>query len=170
MAGGKGYSLSSRVVVISSSRPHHSTPTASDSQAGPRPTYSQAWTQYNLAQQNEKERFLPLLKDLCATIPQPPQTKGCPRMPLADMLFSSVFKVYSGFSNRRFTSDMRAATEDSLIDRLPHFNTVSNYLSDPQLTPLLKALIELSASSLKAVGIDFAIDSTGFATSSYLRW
>ena len=39
-----------------------------------RPTYPQDWRNYNLAQQNEKEHFLTLLKDLCGTVPQPPPT------------------------------------------------------------------------------------------------
>ena len=91
-------------------------------------------------------------------------------MPLSDMLFAATFKVYSGFSSRRFTSDVRTAMDDGLIDRAPHFNTVSNYLADPNLTPLLRSLIELSASPLKAVEVDFAVDSTGFSTSTYRRW
>ena len=133
-------------------------------------TYPQDWSNYNLAQQNEKERFLVLLRDLCATVPQPPQTKGRPRLPLADMLFAATFKVYSGFSSRRFTSDVQAAMQSGLIDHAPHFNSTNRYLADPTLTPLLKSLIEASASPLQAVEVDFAIDSTGFSTSTYSRW
>ena len=133
-------------------------------------TYPQDWPAYNLAQQNEKERFLVLLRDLCSTIPQPPQTTGRPRLPLADMVFAAAYKVYSGFSSRRFTTDIQTAKRDGLIDHAPHFNTVSNYLGDPDLTPLLKSLIEASASPLKAVEVNFAIDSTGFSTSNYERW
>ncbi len=136
----------------------------------PRTTYPQAWASYNVAQQHEKERFLVLLKDLCSTVPQPPQSKGRPRLPLADMLFAATFKVYSGFSSRRFTSDIQAALQDGLIDHVPHFNSTNRYLADPALTPLLKSLIEASASPLAAVESDFAADSTGFATSTYSRW
>ena len=35
---------------------------------------------------------------------------------------------------------------------------------------MLKSLIEASAAPLEAVEVDFAIDSTGFATSNYERW
>jgi hypothetical protein len=38
------------------------------------------------------------------------------------------------------------------------------------LQPLLKALIEQCASPLKAVDTDFAVDSSGFSTSTYARW
>jgi transposase len=37
-------------------------------------------------------------------------------------------------------------------------------------TPLLKSLIEQSASPLRAVETDFAVDSSGFATTTYNRW
>ena len=133
-------------------------------------TYPQHWPSYNLAQQNEKERFLVLLRDLCSTVPQPPQPTGRPRLPLADMLFASVFKVYSGFSSRRFTSDVQGAKRNGLIDHAPHFNTVSNYLANPELTPLLTSLIQEAAAPLSVVEDDFAADSTGFATSTYARW
>ena len=44
------------------------------------------------------------------------------------------------------------------------------YLADADLTEHLKALIELSATPLASVETDFAIDSTGFATTTYSRW
>jgi hypothetical protein len=54
------------------------------------------WTAYNAAQSEEKTQFAALLADLCSTVAQPPQTgKGRPRLPLADMLFASVYKVYA---------------------------------------------------------------------------
>ena len=65
-------------------------------------TYSQDWSQYNEAQTNEKTWFTKLLTGLTATIPQPEQTTGRPRLPLSDMVFASTYKVYSQFSSRRF--------------------------------------------------------------------
>lgn len=64
----------------------------------------------------------------------PEQQRGRPRLPLADMAFATVFKVYSGFSSRRFTSELRAAHDNGLIDHVPHFNSVSNYLADEAMT------------------------------------
>jgi transposase len=135
-----------------------------------RVAYAQDWTAYNEAQQEEKRRFMLLLADLCGVLPQPEQKMGRPRLPLSDMAFASIFKVYTGFSSRRFTSDMKEATALGLVGKTPHFNSVSNYLSKPELTPLLKALIEQSASPLKAVETDFAIDSSGFSTKTYSPW
>jgi hypothetical protein len=49
-------------------------------------TYRQDWTAYNAAQTHEHERFLPLLRELCDGIQQPPQTMGRPRLPLYQWL------------------------------------------------------------------------------------
>jgi hypothetical protein len=105
---------------------------------------SSTWTAYNAAQSGEKQRFVVLLSDLCHTVPQPEQQgRGRPRLPLADMVFASAFKVYVGFSSRRFTSDLRDAYANGLIDSRPHFNSVSNYLAKPDLTDILKSLITM---------------------------
>ncbi len=132
---------------------------------------SRNWSNYNAAQSEEKRQFVALLADLCSTVPQPKQEgKGRPRLPLSDMLFASVYKVYIGFSSRRFTSDLREAYTAGLIDSRPHFNRVSNYLSKPELTDILKELITASSLPLKAVETDFAVDSSGFSTCRYVRW
>jgi hypothetical protein len=41
------------------------------------------------------------------------------------MVFASAFKVYVGFSSRRFTSDLRAAFVDGFVNSTPHFNSVN---------------------------------------------
>src|SRR5215210_3682444 len=129
------------------------------------------WTAYNAAQSEEKHRFVELLADLCSTVPQPKQEgKGRPRLPLSDMLFASVYKVYVGFSARRFTSDLRDAFVGRHINSTPHFNSVNRYIADPQLTAVLKELITASSLPLKAVETDFAVDSSGFSTCRYVRW
>ena len=102
-------------------------------------TYSQQWSAYNAAQCEEKDRFVTLLADLCSGVEQPAPTTsgGRPRLPMSDMAFACVYKVYSRFSSRRFTSDLRAAQDGPHL-RVPHFNSVSNHLSSPEMTPILK--------------------------------
>jgi hypothetical protein len=46
---------------------------------------------------------------------------GRPRLPLADMLLAAAYKVYVGFSARRFTSDLKDAQMRGLIGRAAHF-------------------------------------------------
>jgi transposase len=86
------------------------------------------------------------------------------------MVFASVYKVYVGFSSRRFTSDLRDAFVEGRINTMPHFNSVSRYLSDSQLTDVLKELITASSLPLKVVETEFAVDSSGFSTCRYVRW
>jgi transposase len=135
-----------------------------------RVTYSQNWTAYNAAQTEEKTKFGVLLADLCKMVPQPAQANGRPKLPLSDMVFACAYKVYTGFSSRRFTSDMKEAAFDGLVNKAPHFNSVSNYLADPMLTPILQSLVTASSLPLKAVESNFAVDSSGFTTSRFVRW
>ena len=113
-----------------------------------------------------------LLRDLCHAIPEEPRPRrrGRPTAPLSVKLFAAIYKVYSGFSARRFTSDVQAAQRQGFIDHAPHFNVTNRYLASADLTDHLKTLIKLSASPLVSVETDFAIDSTGFATTTYHRW
>ena len=135
-----------------------------------RVTYKQDWPAYNASQIYEGDHFKTLLRELCDTVPQPPQGMGRPRLPLSDMLFGAGLKVYSTMSGRRAMSDLRDAQSDGMMDKLPNFSTVLRYLEKPELTPILKALIEQSALPLRAVETDFAADSSGFSTSTYHRW
>lgn len=138
-----------------------------------RVTYPQNWPAYNLAQTHEQDEFQRLLNDLCAGIPTPPRQPGKPGrppLPLSDALFAVVYKVYSTFSGRRFISDLRAAQERGYLDRLPHFNSIFNYLENPELTPILHQLIATTSRPLASVETDFAADSSGFATCRFVRW
>lgn len=96
-------------------------------------TLQWSWTSYNSSQTEEKHRFAVLLSTLCRGVPEPEQTRGRPHLPLSDMVFAAALKIYCGFSSRRFTTDLRDAQANGLIKSTPHFNSVSLYLSDPQL-------------------------------------
>lgn len=135
-----------------------------------RVTYSQNWSAYNEAQVSEKDTFMRLLADLCSGVPQPEQRTGRPRLPLGEMIFAATFKVYSGFSSRRFQSDLRIAHERGLISRVPHFNSVTNYMANPDLTPILHDLIVEASIPLRALESDFAVDSSGFTTCRHIKW
>jgi transposase/predicted nucleic acid-binding Zn finger protein len=133
-------------------------------------TCTQEWTAYNEAQTHEQERFVALLRDLCNGIPQPEYRFGRPRLPLADVVFGITSKVYSTMSGRRFMTDLREAEARGLVAKSPSFTSTFRYLENAELTPLLKTLIEQSASPLRAIETDFAVDSSGFSTSTYARW
>ena len=132
--------------------------------------YKQVWSAYNMAQVNEKARFLVLLHELCSNIDEPIQTMGRTRLPMAVMLFAAVYKVYSSVSTRRFMSDLKEAYVRQYISKYPCYNAVITYFEKPEITPYLQWLIVQSALPLKSVETDFAVDGTGFATSTYDRW
>jgi transposase len=135
-----------------------------------RKVYPQNWRAYNAAQTHEKEKFQELLRDLCSGIVEPPQACGRKRLPLQDVIFSAAFKIYSTVSGRRFMTDLRDAQAKGYITKAPHYNSIFNYLENPELTPILRDLITESSLPLKAVEVDFACDSSGFTTSRFHRW
>ena len=130
----------------------------------------QDWPAYNAAQVNEQDHVITLLRELCDTTPQPPQSRGRPRLPLSNMVFGIGLKVYSTMSGRRPMSDIRSAQAGGLMDRMPSFTSVDRYLENPARTPILKSLIEQSALPLRSMETDFAVDPSGFSSSVYHRW
>ncbi len=98
------------------------------------------------------------------------QTTGRPRLPLADLTFACVMKVYGGASGRRSMTTLREYAARGYIDKAPCYNSVFRALENPDLTPILRALVEESAKPLRSVETDFAVDSTGFSSSVHRRW
>ncbi len=138
-----------------------------------RPTYRQDWPAYNAAQTTEKHRFQVLLYEMCKGIREPERHRpkgGRPPLRLADVVFAACFKIYSTFSGRRFMSDLRDAHERGYVTRAIHYNSIFAYLENPELTPILRAMVTVSSLPLKTVDVDFATDSSGFSTSRFVRW
>jgi transposase len=135
-------------------------------------TYTQDWRAYNKAQTNEKSHFLAFLYELCSKLEEPIQkrSRGRQPLPLADVLFTITFKVYSTMSARRFASDMRDALAKGYVSKLPSFNSIFDYLQMESLTPYLKHLIAESSLPLKSIETAFAVDSSGFSTTRFVRW
>lgn len=136
----------------------------------PRKTYSQDWASYDKAQFSEKSEFQYLLAELCKGIGEPSQIKGRPRLPLEDMLFSCVFKVYSTFSGRRFFTDLDEAKTKGFIIRTPNHASIARYFANEMLTPYLKMLIEESSLPLAEIEKNFAVDASGLSTTGGFTW
>ena len=131
---------------------------------------TQPWAAYTDAQVHEGELFAELLRELCDTVEQHPQGMGRRRLPIGDMLYGMGLKVYSTLSTRRAMSGLRDAAASGRMGKEPSFNTPITYFGRPELTPILRGLIQQSALPLRDVETCFAIDSSGFATTSYHRW
>src|SRR5207248_2082711 len=117
----------------------------------------------------EKETLCALLRDLVADVPSPEQKRGRPALPLADAIFATALKVYSGQSTRRFMTDLRTAHALGFIGRTMHYNSIINAMDSETLTPVLHELITRSALPLQGLETDFAVDSTGFGTQNFYR-
>jgi transposase len=136
-----------------------------------RKTYVQDWPAYNRAQTVEQDTVRVLLRGLCDGVETPAHPGRGPK-PIAhsDAIFGMCMKVYSGMSARRASGDIKACAEEGHISRAPSYNSILASFDRPEMTPILVSLIEQSAAPLASVEKDFAIDSTGFGTSTYRRW
>src|SRR5271154_2470076 len=91
-----------------------------------KPTYKQDWHAYTLAQTTEKHRLQSLLYELCQSVEEPAYKGGRPPTPIADILFTCVFKVYSTISARRFTCDLKDAHERGYVSQVIPPTKISN--------------------------------------------
>lgn len=132
--------------------------------------YNQNYQVYDAARRNRRRHFCPLLWGLSNCVEQPDQARGRPRLPLCDILFCIVYKIYTNYAYRLFMGDADDARDLGFLERVPHFNSLSRYLRYEWLTPTLERLIELSSLPLVPFETDFAVDSTGFSTDRYARW
>lgn len=136
-----------------------------------RVTYKRNWPAINAAHCEEKDRIQLLLRGLCEGIARPERRRrGQQPLATADAVFCATMRVFSTMSGRRVTSDLRACAERGHIGKAPSHNALAEHMESPDLTPLLKVLIAEAALPLKAIESQFAIDATGFATSTYARW
>ncbi len=65
---------------------------------------------------------------------------------------------------------LRKAQERDHVKETLCFNTTWKCLQNPALTPILHETIRRKHLPLRAVDVDFAVDSTGFGTSKFERW
>ena len=135
-----------------------------------RPTYGQNWKAYDDSQEHEEEIFEILLRALCNLVHQPDYVHGRPRLPVSDMVYCIGRKAFGGMSRRRAMTGIRRAHEQGLLDGVPSNSSITRYMDNPALTPVLKWLVQQSALPLAAVEDKFAVDSTGFASTTYNRW
>lgn len=134
--------------------------------------YTQDWKAYNKTQTTEFAKFQDLLIEIIDNLIEikQPTRPGRPFNDFKEMIYCCVMRTYYGKSGRRTVSFLDYAKEKGYISKIPHFNTIFNYYRDETITPILKYLIEQSATPLNKVDVDFAADSSGFSTSLYGRW
>jgi transposase len=135
--------------------------------------YKRNWSAYNEGQATEKARFQELLCDLCRGVEEPAPKNDRPRrppIPLADRVFGVTFKAYSTLSSRRFATDLNEAHDKGYLSRPMHYSNLNAFLEKEDITPVLKSLIARSAAPLRSLESTFAVDSSGFTASKFVRW
>src|SRR3990167_742364 len=116
-----------------------------------RKPYPQDWKNYNLSQQVEKEQFMKLLADITSKISQPAYTFGRPTNTISDSIYSMVFKVYSTFSGRRFSTDLETAKKEGFVEKKIPYNSMFRYFKKKELTPILADMVTLTSLPLRTV-------------------
>jgi hypothetical protein len=150
-----------------------------------RERYEQDWKAIAKAQANEVADFIKLLRDLSRLIPEElsfQQAKGRHRIPLSDVAFAMIFKVYFGFPGRVLgnrheeRSPLMQLYAGGVISRPMHWNSIGHHMRDVRMSEVLEYLIETSALALipvekgelthrvlplvEAAGGDFSADAT----------
>lgn len=135
-----------------------------------KPTYRQKnWPAFNASQMHEEEEFLPLLYDLCQTIPEPPRRRGRRPVPIRDAIFAVIYKVWLTRSARRSVSALNNAYTRGFLERPVTFNTLWSCLEKKETTTILHDLIVRSSLPMASVESIFAVDSTGFLGNRFVR-
>ncbi len=135
------------------------------------PRKKRNWSGYNEAQTKERGRWLELVFELCRLIPEPPkQPRGRTPLPLSDILFCLLIKIYERNCSRRTIGYLSDAVARGLISRQPHFNSICNYLRKDWMTDVLTDLVIASSTPLKVIEKSFSVDSSGFGSSTKERW
>lgn len=134
--------------------------------------YKQKWPAYNQTQTSEFSMFQDILIELLDSliISKSINRPGRPFNDLKEMIFCCVMRTYYGKSSRRCVSFLDYAITKGYISKKPHFNTILNYYKEEAMIDILKFLVEKSASPLKQLEMDFAVDASGFSTSLFGRW
>jgi transposase len=128
------------------------------------------WPKYNAAQVQEPANVRELLQELCAGLDEPMYVFGRPGLPLRDVLFSMVLKVYRDAPARKFVDELEQAQRNGLLSRVASYNSLLNYFESETITPCLRALVIESSKVLSGVETVFAVDSTGFSIRSLGPW
>jgi transposase len=142
-----------------------------DLQRAERETYSQDWKTYNSRQTLEMYNINNLLHQYLGKLPVEDLTSnGRPRASLKDITLIGVNIQYMSISTRRVYSHTELLSKSNLISHPYHFNTISKYVRDKSLTPMLERLIELTAVPLALFEEMLAIDATGIGKHFFSHW
>jgi hypothetical protein len=113
-------------------------------------------------------QFFVLLRELLQTVEEPPRRTNHKRLPLRDMLFILVTKVFFRLSSSDVCLFLDLFHPELWAGPIPHRNSVTNYMEMEWLRPILEGLVGTSSKPLIPLsGVLFAIDSTPILAPGY---
>ncbi len=122
----------------------------------------------NEVERGEFWRLLVLLRELVRTVDEPPRRTGHEHLPVADMLFIMITKVFFCFSSKDHCALLELLHPDLWAGPIPHPNSITNYMRMKWLRPILEGLVGRSSQPIvDYVGYYFSIDSTPVLTPGY---
>lgn len=89
---------------------------------------------------------------------------------MKDLFFCAGLKLYTGYSGRKIMSDLRHAQLAGYILMVPHYNTLTDFLSCKATYDLFSKLLTISAMPLRKLEDKYSLDSSGFGSYQYERW
>lgn len=97
---------------------------------------------------------------------------GRPELPIHDKLFCNIDRINSGIASRLYpeSDNVRVALADGYITQCASYNSLTNFLANPKTTPILRSLLQISASPMAIYETQAAVDSSGFRTLTYGEW
>jgi transposase len=128
------------------------------------------WPIYDAAQMNERRYFLHILYELCKEIEELCRVNGRRPLPLRDVVFCLVLKVYSTLSARRFQDQLREAQKEGWIQSALRPTSISEYMRSESSYVTLQQLLVKSSLPLSEVEDMFAVDSTGLSVPGRRVW
>ena len=128
------------------------------------------WSSYNEAKTNEKPMFKRIAAEIAKTVQeQENQSLGANGYSIRDQLFCILYHQYTGKPGRDLVGDLEEL-DDYYLEDVPHFNTIYNIYSEPELYKLLQKLVELTAKPLDEVETQIAVDASGYGTNPSQHW
>ena len=130
------------------------------------------WSAYNIAASREREFFKQMVGYLIQSVDEPPYSgRGRPPLSLRKTIADLFHKVHDGRPSRQAMSDLSDSDSEGIRDHhVPHFNSLTKYLRDKRLTPILYSMLIMTSHPMRNLETVAAVDSSGFIARPPGHW
>lgn len=130
------------------------------------------WSAYNIAASREREFFEEMVGHLVQTVEEPPYSgRGRPPLSLRKTIEDLFHKVHDRRPSRQAMSDFSYHDlKGTREHHVPHFNTLTKYLRQESLTPILYGMLILTSHPMRDLETVAAVDASGFIARPPGHW